>query len=706
MYHYQENIVDTNGKALNGWSIGLYAVGGDPATAPAVTIYSDRAGATAIPGGTVRSVTKGFVEFYVPSGTYSRRYYNSAGVYQYTVTDSDMTGSDVVQAIAYVTPQMFGAVGDGVTDDTAALQAMIDYCYNSGSIRANAVLWANKTYLVSDPNGDGYCLLLPDGVSLSGTSALTSKIQTTTAGKVILRRYRTGTARQGFLRDFCLDGTGVAKGCLELFGSAYDAAGGTLRCQNALRPVVIDGVQNFTLRSCVATNGDWLYSILNGAGTFELDVCHGRYGRYGHILIDNDPAYEGYQLAPAGGASPLAYAMPTAITVRGGVYEDDSTTSPGQLKASVRINTGARVLVYGNATLAIPASGSECHIDDGRFSLAAAYASTTSFTIANADVTSYFPNGRRVLLADATCGHYAMPYGQAEYLTSTTFRVSGDQTAIFTASKLVRLVKADGTWVTATVSSSAYTTITTVTVSAAVVPTTMISAQVGFIYGVVSSTSFATNTTVNLTMDAGWTVPATLSFVEAGRSDDGSTAIWYSASTGAVTGTHIRDVTISVSGTGFANSSLRSGAYQSIYDGFTFSGVQGDWFEISQSVSVIKPNGSLTGGKLRTRHVKGIFTGFASISYIANQQANAGTFEIPGHASAMAYSSSGGAWRWYDNSGVWRTVPAVSSSATGAAPSFNASHVGQVFIDSTIGTAKAYMAYRTGTGATDWIALN
>ena len=90
MFQYQENITDSNGTALNGWSIGLYAVGGDPATAPPITIYADRAGTVPIPGGTVRAADKGYVSFYVPAGTYSRRYYNSLGIYQYSLPDTDM----------------------------------------------------------------------------------------------------------------------------------------------------------------------------------------------------------------------------------------------------------------------------------------------------------------------------------------------------------------------------------------------------------------------------------------------------------------------------------------------------------------------------------------------------------------------------------------------------------------------------------------
>lgn len=597
-----------------------------------------------------------------------------------------------------VTPQMFGATTTG--DATAAMQAWLDFCYNGGSILAQAYLPSNCTFTVSDPNGDGYCLLLYDGVNFFGGSAFTSVIQTSAPNVTILRRVRTGTARQGFLRDFCLDGTNVARSCLELFGSSYDASGGTIRCLNALRPLVLDAVQNFTLRGCVVQNaGQWAYSILNGAGTVELDNCYARYGRFGHVLIDNDPAYEGYQLGPAGGPNPLAYATPTAISVRGGVYEDESPSATGQIKASIRVNTGSRVLIYGNATLAVPGAGSEALLDDGRFSLGATQASSTSFTVPGADVTAYFSVGRRVLLIDAAASHYAMPYGSAEYLSSTTFRVAGNRTAVFVAGTQIRLVRANGLAVSASVSSSTFSTNTTVTVSTPVVPADMISAQVGLAYGIVASTSFATNTTVTLTMDSGWTVPAGLANVEIGRSDDAATAFWYPI----VSGTHLRDVTLASSGTvTFANSAVRSGAFQAIYDGVTLSGLGGDWFEISQQASVVKPFGSLAGGKLRTRHVKGLFSGFGQISYVANQTANLGTFEAPGHASAMTYSTAGGAWRYIDNTGTWRILPLVSSGT--AAPTFNASHVGQQFIDST--NAKMYVAYRTGTGATDWMLLN
>lgn len=67
----------------------------------------------------------------------------------------------------------FGAVGDGVADDTAAIQAAIDYLSPLGG-----TLYIPKgTYIVSDANADNACLVITAPIQVLGDGAFYTSIQ-------------------------------------------------------------------------------------------------------------------------------------------------------------------------------------------------------------------------------------------------------------------------------------------------------------------------------------------------------------------------------------------------------------------------------------------------------------------------------------------------------------------------------------------------
>lgn len=70
----------------------------------------------------------------------------------------------------HVTPQMFGAVGDGTADDTDAVQDAVDYAHNAGYV----LYFPAGTYLVTRP------ITVPGNMEIYGLDAVVTKTNNTT----------------------------------------------------------------------------------------------------------------------------------------------------------------------------------------------------------------------------------------------------------------------------------------------------------------------------------------------------------------------------------------------------------------------------------------------------------------------------------------------------------------------------------------------
>jgi len=92
-----------------------------------------------------------------------------------TVQDGSLTEAKFTSTLKlktvkdYVTPEMYGAVGDGVADDTTAMLSAITYCENN-----NFALLLTKTYLITSE-------LLTSGISIFGNGHGTLKLNNVNA---------------------------------------------------------------------------------------------------------------------------------------------------------------------------------------------------------------------------------------------------------------------------------------------------------------------------------------------------------------------------------------------------------------------------------------------------------------------------------------------------------------------------------------------
>ena len=123
MQKYQNAIQDLKGNAIAGASINVYLYG----TLTTATIYSDN-GVTPITPGSLTTDPEGEFGFYAANGRYTVSVVATGFTSQnfYDVLLFDPADAGITSVANY------GAVADGVTDNTAAFQAAIDAAYAAG----------------------------------------------------------------------------------------------------------------------------------------------------------------------------------------------------------------------------------------------------------------------------------------------------------------------------------------------------------------------------------------------------------------------------------------------------------------------------------------------------------------------------------------------------------------------------------------------
>ena len=192
MQHYTNSVIAFNGDRVANATITVTDLFGN-----AVTIYQDFAGTTPLASTTTNN--NGEFDFYIPAGRYNITA-SGVGISGYTISDefigiADSSVSPFIQSGAgavsrYAQDKMreivsvkdFGAVGDGVADDTAAFTTALAYCA------------ANQSLYSTFRNGP--CLFIPRGqyvltssltysggsISILGEGEFSSTLRWTSAG--------------------------------------------------------------------------------------------------------------------------------------------------------------------------------------------------------------------------------------------------------------------------------------------------------------------------------------------------------------------------------------------------------------------------------------------------------------------------------------------------------------------------------------------
>ena len=185
------------------------------------------------------------------------------------VADTSAGGTVKFKNVAHLYPQWWGATGDGVTDDTDALQAALAAASGGGT-----VLIPLGTYTYAED------LVMPRGTVLRG---LGKDYQSGSSASRLLATHADARIRfddHCHIQDLLIDGGGVANWALQsVYVTSKPSFQNVFVDDFAEAAFVFDGSQNGILINCTVRDTPIAYAFYNGVGIFDLYSCS--YENYG-----------------------------------------------------------------------------------------------------------------------------------------------------------------------------------------------------------------------------------------------------------------------------------------------------------------------------------------------------------------------------------------------------------------------------------------